>query len=181
MKWKPASFPLVVMDSVGAGAEVQNSVIQSKHRRAVTLPGKTGFLQQTPAFVIMALNSSTEYSASPTFSAHQRISLFYAKNGYSLLENRNQRETLAKEFLTSGKKMSVFPGLVMMSSIHFRIYFTFNFVPMCVFVTGMQVPVETRGLCPFGAGVVESFGYPIRLNSRPLQEWQAMLSSLSNS
>lgn len=48
----------------------------------------------------------------------------------------------------------------MMSSIHFRIYFTFNFVPMYVFATGMQVPLETRGLCPFGAGVVDSFELP---------------------
>lgn len=73
------------MGSVGAGAEIYNSLIQSKHRRAVTLPGKNGFPQQTPAFVIMALNSSRDYGASLTFSAHQRISLFYAKNGYSFL------------------------------------------------------------------------------------------------
>lgn len=48
----------------------------------------------------------------------------------------------------------------MMSSIHFRIYCTFNFVPMCVFGTGMQVPVETRGLCLFEAGVVDTFELP---------------------
>lgn len=48
----------------------------------------------------------------------------------------------------------------MMSSIHFRIYFIFNFVPICVFGRDMKVCVETRGLCPFGAGVVDIFEPP---------------------
>lgn len=48
----------------------------------------------------------------------------------------------------------------MMSSIHFRIYFIFNFVPVCVFGIDMKVRVETRGLCAVGKVVVDNFELP---------------------
>lgn len=103
----------------------------------VTSLRKSGFLQQTLAFVIMALNSSREYGDTTlTFYEHPRMFPLYAKNGYSFFYRTKESPWQRKPWHLSRKGLSSL-DIVMTCYILFRIYyFIFNFVHMCVLGAG---------------------------------------------